>query len=267
MKFSKKLSNKIWGFSFITISLTLLLLTVLMHFKYKMTRLDLINARYSILLNDMKWAIERGMSLGVDLSELKNVQHIIDDGLQKDKTIKDIVVFNFKNNKNNNIFATHPDELQISSDISKRIIEALYSTKKEFWSIEINEQRSFVGINFTDALGIITGGIYLVYSPEIIKKNSQEEIKNLYLRMLAFLSVIFLVSYIISYKTIKHIESSLTKISTYLDVFIKSPKEADDPTKIPIEDIDLRQEFIKSVKNAKVTFKSLGQLRRLCDDK
>ncbi len=258
-----KLSNKIWGFSFVTITLTLLLLTVLMHFKYKTTRLDLVNARYSILLNDMKWAIERGMSLGVDLSELKNVQQIIDDGLHKDKTIQNIVVFTLKNNKNNNIFATKKEELTISSELSQKIIEILYSTKKNFWIVEINNQKSYVGISFTDALGMITGGIYLIYSPEQIKKDSQEEINNMYMRLMAFLLIILFLSYIISYKTIKYIDSSLVKIGTYTDEFIKNPKYSEEENQVPIEDIDLRREFIKSIKNAKNAFKLLDYLKRL----
>ncbi len=206
------------------------------------------------------------MSLGVTLAELKNVQQIIDDGLQKDKTAKQIAIFTLENNKLQSIFATQKDKLVVSPEISQNIMETLYATKKDFWNLEINEQKSYVGITFKDALGIITGGMYLAYSPEDIKKDSQKEIHALYQRLLAFLLAILILSYIISYKTIKSIDYSLIEIGKYMDEFVDNPKDAPDPSQLPIQDVHLRREFIKSIKCSKNIFKSLDYIKRLSDE-
>jgi len=258
-----RLGNRICGFIFVTITATLLLLTVLMHFKYKTTRLELVNARYSIVVNDMKWAIERATSLGVELSELKNVQQIIEEGAQKDKSIVSIVVFAMEKNKVKNVFATKKEELELLPATGAKIREAMYASKKDFWSVEISDQKSFIGLPFKDAIGGITGGLYIVYSPELIKKESQKEINSLYIRLLSFLAIAFIMSYIISYKSTKDIDSSLVEIDKYVDNYISNPEKSLDANQIPINDICLKPDFINTINTSNKIFKTFDYLKRL----
>jgi hypothetical protein len=259
-----RLSNRILNFIFANIALTLLLLTVLMHFKYKTTLLEIVNERYNIVLNDTKWAIERGMSLGVELSELKNIQQIIEERTKSDESVTGMTVFSLSHNKMNPIFSTDEKLLNVKDDIKVKVREALYGSKKEFWYVKLNNQESYVGVTFKDALGIPTGGLYIIYSPQYIEQKQQKEIVLLYLRLLGILIIVLIVSYLISSRTTRDLDSSVREINNYLDQYSKKPHEID-VSQISIPDVEMKRYFIKTIETVNKLSKSFDHLKRLID--
>lgn len=260
-----RLSNRIGIFVFITMTLTLLLLTTLMHLKYHTTHSELVNTRYAILLNDMKWSIERGVSLGVDLSQFKNIQQIIDTGVKQDPTIKDIVVFDFKKSKPEIIFSSLKTKTISLAKISDKISESIYSTKKEYWAFDATDNKSYVGVGFKDALGIITGGIYICYSTELINKNSKKEIESLYVSFLYSIVLIALLSYIISHRTTRSLDLSLLAINTSLINVIADTESAQDVDQLNIPDSEIKQSYIQTISAYQQMKKSLDHIKSLLD--
>lgn len=255
-----KLSSKIYFFVFATITLTLSLLTVLMHFKYHATRAELVNTRFSILANDMKWVIERGLRLGINLEEFKNINNIIQTGLKQDKDILSVSVFKYENNKIERIYETKKGIP--TPYIDRRIIESIFSTKHEYWSFDVGNT-GYIGVSFKDAVGSMLGGLYMTYSIDLINSEEKKEIYLLYLRLLAAIMLIVFISYFITYKTITPLDKNLQKMNEIMATYIDNPSNRQLIDLTAIDHLELRKVLHQTISSSKVTLKSFEQLQKI----
>ena len=258
-----KLSTKIYAFIFTTITLTLSLLTVLLHFKYHMTRYDLFDARLGILANDMKSVIERGFTLGLDLSKLHNVNKIIETGLKHDKDINRIVVFKYERNLLSTLYQTSV-ELETPL-LNKTIIENMNSGATDYWDFKIGDT-AFVGVTFKDTIGNIVGGLYLSYSTSLIEKAEKAEVYSLYLRLLLSVLFISLISYYISHKTINPLDKTLLEMNNVIAEYLKNPNNRKNFDLSIITEPELRKIFSQTLSSSKKTLGAFENLQKLINE-
>ena len=89
MNFSLRISSVL----LVVATCTMVLLTVLMHFKYHMTRSNLVVDRLYVALSGMAQPIENAIKLGVDMDNIKNLSKSIKNTKKFDPTIRKHVIY------------------------------------------------------------------------------------------------------------------------------------------------------------------------------
>ena len=194
MNFSLRISSVL----LVVATCTMVLLTVLMHFKYHMTRSNLVVDRLYVALSGMVQPIENAIKLGVDMDNIKNLSKSIKNTKKFDPTIKNIIVFKTKNDEFEPIAY---DENHALSDIEKQLLQKkIRASKTNYWNGTINEDFGFAGVSIKNVIGQDKGGILFYYDVHKIHMKEISEIQSLYKRLMIALIFIIVINFIAVFK-------------------------------------------------------------------
>ncbi len=192
---------------------TLVILTVLMHFKYHITRSNLINDRIGVTMSSIASAIDNNLRMGIGIESQTNIQSYIDYGRKTEKIIDQIYVLKNNNWDLSTIFKTTKQELR--PVVIERSIRTIKSAKAITWSF--SEWENYVGLTLKDPTGAIRGAILISYKPEILAAQEKSEIENLYKRMAVAILVTMILSAIIGYKMTAPLIKTVASIQKNID--------------------------------------------------
>lgn len=240
-------------------ALSLTLLTVLMHFKYHVTSSDLVNAKFNVMANDLKWSIERSLRLGISLADLTNTQNLIQQTKKEDPMLDAVSVFALDNEDIKLLFKTEPNET-LSKELSDKVRIALTSSRREYWTVSDGADTQYVGTTFRNPLGISVGGIYIRYSQSVVNKNQQREIYRLYIRLGGLIFFIGCFSFFIGWGIMKPLNASLSSMKENLNNLLLDPDN--EPNLTDIAYSELRKDFLQTFQTTRETLKSLKQIER-----
>lgn len=190
MNFSFRISSVL----LVVASCTMILLTVLMHFKYHMTRSNLVIDRLNVAAAGIAQPIDNAIKLGIEMDDIKNISDNIKNARKFDSTIKNIIVFKTKNEKNYQVTAI--ENQKISDDQNEQIRKRIRTSKTGYWSGALNEDIGFSGLSIRNAADQEKGGVLIFYDLHKIHMKQISEIKNLYQRLLLALVLVVGINFI-----------------------------------------------------------------------
>jgi len=253
-----KMNNKVSVLIFVILVLSLFLQTVLMHFRYHITRSDLVNARFNVIANDLKGSIEKSLKLGINLAHLKNTQRLIEQAKKQEPMINSITVFVLDQNNVNDVFKT--STVKSPTDLQKKIISSLQSSKKDYWTFDYGTDSEYIGITLKDAIGLPIGGIYMDYSSSIVNNEEKIEISNLYLRLTIMILIAFFLSFIMGNKLIKPLSTCLDAMNKNVQNLLSDKNHEVDLSQI--SQAELRKDFLNMYSSIKQSLESLDYLQK-----
>jgi len=253
-----RMNHKVSLLIFTILLLSLLLQTVLMHFRYHITRADLVHARFNVIANDLKGSIDKSLKLGINLAQLKNTQQLIERAKKQEPMIDSITVFLLDEGSINEVFKTN--KIASPPELHKKIVASMESTKKYYWSFEHGNDSEYIGITIKDAIGISIGGIYMEYSSSIVNNEEKHEIGNLYLRLAIMLIVALIVSIIVGNKIIKPLSTCFDAMNQNIKNLLNNKDSEVDLSQI--SQAELRKDFLKMYSAIKQSLESTEYLQK-----
>lgn len=190
MNFSFRISSVL----LIVASCTMILLTVLMHFKYHMTRSNLVIDRLNVAAAGIGQPIDNAIKLGIEMDDIKNIPEAIRITKKFDSNIQNIIVFKTNNEKNYQIASIENQKL--SEHEHEQIRKEIRSSKTGYWSGALNEDVGFSGLSVKNVADQEKGGILIFYDLHKIHMKEISEIKNLYQRLLLALILVISINFI-----------------------------------------------------------------------
>jgi hypothetical protein len=197
-------------------ALTIIMLTVLMHFKYHITRTNLMNDRIGVTISTIYSVIDNNLRMGVNIEAQDDLRGFINQSKAKEDIIDEIYILKNSNWNLSTAFSTSKDSLEKS--LTEQVIKRLKSAKGNSWSI--TGENNSVGFTLKDPAGLIRGVILVNYNADLIKSREKVEIENLYKRMSIAILITLLFSFFIGYKatgtlvqTVETIQKSLDKLN------------------------------------------------------
>ncbi|MGF1527586.1 MAG: PDC sensor domain-containing protein [Candidatus Competibacterales bacterium] len=157
MKLGQKLTLLLGLILVIAVGLTL----YLNQSKFRRLYNDVEQSRFIALAVDINQTIERGFNLGLALSQLVNVQEIVERRLAQEPQLIGIYVFDetgrmlFRAERATNVRAS-PDPLEVSSWLER------LNADREPW-IATAHRSNTAGIALVNNFGVLEGGVALVY--------------------------------------------------------------------------------------------------------
>lgn len=253
-----RINHKVSLLIFTIILLSLVLQTVLMHFRYHITRADLINARFNVIANDLKESIDKSLKLGIDLAQLKNTQQLIEKTKKQEPMIETITVFLSDEINVNEVFKTN--KTRPSPELHKKIISSMESSKKDYWTFGDGTDSKYIGITFKDAIGMTIGGLYMEYSLSIVNDKETQEIENLYFRLAIMLIIALIVSVIVGNKIIKPLSICFDAMNKNVQNLLANKDSEVDLSQI--NQPELRKDFLKMYSAIKQSLESAEYLQK-----
>lgn len=253
-----RMNYKVSRLIFTILLISLVLQTVLMHFRYHITRADLVHARFNVIANDLKSSIDKSLKLGINLAQLKNTQQLIERAKKQEPTIDTITVFLLNGGNINEVFKTN--KIKSPPELYKKIIASMESTKKDYWAFEFGADSEYIGITLKDAIGLPIGGVYMTYSLSIVNDAEKHEIGNLYLRLVIMLVIAIIVSNIVGRKIIKPLSTCFDAMNQNIEgLLINKEREVD---LSQISQAELRKDFLKMYNAIKQSLESTEYLQK-----
>ncbi len=103
----------------------------------------------------------------------------------------------------------------------------------------------------------------MTYSVDLIDKEEIKEVQSLYLRLLIAILIIAIISYFISYKTIKPLDDNLLEMNNVMKDYLENPNSRQVHDLSLIRHPDLRKIFSKTLSASKHTLKSFEQVNKI----
>ncbi|MEI8295271.1 MAG: hypothetical protein WCG04_01960 [Alphaproteobacteria bacterium] len=253
-----KMNHKVSLLIFIILLLSLLLQTVLMHFRYHITRSDLINARFNVVANELKGSIDKSLKLGINLAQLANTQQLIEKSKKQEPMINSITVFMLDDKNMNEIFKT--GAVKSPTDLQKKVMSNMEATKTDYWHFNYGEDSEYIGITLRDAIGIRIGGLYMDYSASIVNSEEKIEVGNLYLRLAIMILVALIVSLIVGNQIIKPLSTCFDAMNKNIQNLLANQNSEVDLSQI--SQAELRKDFLKMYSSIKQSMESLDYLQK-----
>lgn len=211
---------------------------------------SLFQSRIEYLISDLKHTVEFSLTLGLPLSDLKNIQDLIDQTKKDDDQIRTITVFDAGGKV---IFCTNSD--LIGSDVAEPWKTAA-TGKDAFWTI-LEEREMVMGTKVLNAIDQVAGFIALGYSREYYDSILDDVNRDVIKVGIIIFGVCLLASVILSVILLKPMTRRFTRIDrslrSLLDPGIQSVPE--DEMTSPME-----RQFLIVRKDIKDT---LGEMERL----
>ena len=195
-------------------ALTIIMLTVLMHFKYHITRTNLMNDRIGVTISSIYSVIDNNLRMGVNIEAQDDLKHFIKQSKLKEDIIDQIYILKNVNWNLSTAFSTTKDN--IDQGLTDQVIKKLKSAKGNSWSI--SGENNSVGFTLKDPAGLIRGVILVNYNGDLIKNREKVEIDNLYKRMSIAIIITVLFSFFIGYKATGHLVHTVETIQYSLDM-------------------------------------------------
>lgn len=238
--------------------LTICLLTSLMHFRYHLTRTNLVNERLNVSIDGLNRTLTNNIKLGIALQSLQNVEGIIKHIKEQDKIIERIEIFKIEEGKLNTLFQT--DKETIQDNINTLAMQKIKGSKGINWFFSSENGLTYVGLTLRDPTGLDRNAIMLSYKTSFVKAQEHEEVMSLYKRMLFGILASIIASFFIARRSTKNIAQMLDVITTSFDKLERNEKKFDlSGIQDPIVRGNLRA-MITSVLSARQSLKGIETL-------
>lgn len=222
MKLGTRISILLCFVSFLTI----LLLTVLMGFRYHLTRQTLVNERLGVIMSNISANMESSIRMGLDIRNIKNIGEVLAQSKNIDNIIKNIYVFNIENDSLVQIHSTTPE---IYDQIGlKELKMRINGAKNTSWNTTTKEKLNIVGLTIRDSANLDRAAIAIVYDPEIVRKNEMKEIKLLYMRMIVGSIIAGILAFLVGYSSTKELAINIHHLDKIVKDWHENPQAATD---------------------------------------
>lgn len=221
-------------------ALTIVMLTVLMHFKYHITRTNLMNDRIGVTISSIYSVIDNNLRMGVNIDAQDDLKNFIKQSKSKEDIIDQIYILKNVNWNLSTAFSTTRDN--IDQGLVEQVVKKLKSAKGNSWSI--SGENNSVGFTLKDPAGLVRGVILVNYDGDLIKNREKAEIGNLYRRMAFAIFVTLIFSFIIGYKATGSLVHTVETIQKSLDMLSAESTNFD---LSGINDPSLRGKFRRTV--------------------
>lgn len=197
-------------------ALTIIMLTVLMHFKYHITRTNLMNDRIGVTISSISSVIDNNLRMGVNIEAQDDIENYIKGSKAKEDIIDQIYILTNTNWELSAAFSTGKGDIDPS--LQDQVVKKIKSEKGTDWSI--SGEYNSVGHTLKDPAGLIRGVILVNYDGNLVKSRGRVEIENLYKRMCFAIAITIFFSFLIGYKatgtlvrTVETIQNSIDKLN------------------------------------------------------
>ncbi len=205
--------------------MTICLLTSLMHFRYHVTRLNLVNEYLNVTIDGLTRTIDNSLKLGIKLENLKNVNELIQRAKKQEKIIERIDVLTIDNNKLTTLFKTNSNKIE--DNILFKAMQKIKGTKGINWNFTFENGMSYVGLTLRNPAGLDHSAIVVTYKTSHITMQEHDEIVSLYKRMSIALIFSILMSCLISFRRTKTLTTMVNVLHDSLNGLEKGQVEFD----------------------------------------
>lgn len=224
----------------VTISLVsavnILILTLLMHLKFHMTNMGLLQDSITVATYSFVKNIKDSTESGIPLESISYIPKKIDNIKHRNSIIKNVYVFSIVDNNLVDIFLENKEALP--ENIKQELMKSINSSKSTTWGFDGDDYKfSFVGNTIRDNVGNDRAAVVLTYAKNTTDNSETKEIHNLYKRMGAALILCILVSFIMGYYYTHPIEKQISHI---LEIF-KKIKNKEQYSTAEISDKNIKQ--------------------------
>ncbi len=209
---------------------TITLLTVLMHFKYHVIRLNLISDRLNVVSAGISYPISNALLLGIDIQDIKELQETMNKAKEFDSTISDIVIFKIVKDGVIPVFTTSKTELVEEEKV--RLLKSLRIAKNKNWKGSVKKDIKFVGVTLKDVANQERAGIVIYY--DLNKSNADEaiEIRRLYQRLFIGIFIIAILNFISGLQNTRDLSTIMKQMENVIVSVSQNPENKVDLGKI-----------------------------------
>ncbi|MHA1558410.1 MAG: hypothetical protein ACTSXG_01185 [Alphaproteobacteria bacterium] len=244
------------------LSLSVTILTLLIHFKYQAMNTNLIASRINVIIGEIKVAVGDNINPNIDFFRLYNIKKIAEAKKKEHPVLENIAVFSIKRDKI--IYICNTNAGAISSDIEENVILHTNQTRRNSWNFKVGNEQ-FVGIFLKNIIGQVIGGIYVSYIPAAASKIVGEEIKDLYVRLIFTIFISVILSFIVGYLIMRPLNTSINTMSENIKLLLSYHNTSYfDMHKI--DDGELRRNFIDMHENSQKTLIKFDQIKKWIED-
>ena len=176
----KGLSFKISIMIILILAFALLLNVFLNFFNFEKNYTNMIYSRFFVTAKDLQNTAEYGLSLGLLLPELKNIQEVINGIVNEQKDIVSIEVFN---DRGQVIFATNPEGK--NREVPAKWVEKLKEMDKEAVSEFAHNDAFVIVLPLMNTFNIKVGALALGFS----KSHIEIPVKRMFLYLFKYFSI------------------------------------------------------------------------------
>jgi len=197
---------------------TIIILTILIHFRYHITRTNLINDRISVTGASINAVMDTNLRIGIPINSQSNIETYIKKYKEMEGIIKDIYVLENKNWNLIPIFKTGSTKLP--NAVLAQSSDKMKASKLSEWSFnytDSNENTNYVGFSIKGITGRVVGAIMIGYDASLLKAQEEKEVGNLYKRMIVAIFVSIFISFLIGYKTTEKLSRIINTLDLALD--------------------------------------------------
>jgi hypothetical protein len=185
-----------------------------MHFRYHITRTNLINDRLNVTSASIESTIDNSLRTGIAIDSQANIEKYIKDAKGKESIIDNIYVLSNKNWTLIPAFKTAERDLPAS--IIRTASQRMKSAKGISWSFadeENNEKKNFFGLTVKGPTGAEVGVIIVSCKQSVVGDQEKQEIYALYKRMAFAILICILISILAGYHSTYRITLAINTIN------------------------------------------------------
>jgi hypothetical protein len=183
----------------------------------------LVNERYNVTSAGLAQPLKNAVLLGIKIENLKSIEHNLKEIKAADPSIKDIMILKTEAGILSKVFST-------SSEVfSKRdlniLSSSLRSSKNNYWRGSLSNDIGYSGTTIRDVVNQEKASIVILYDLKTLKQKEEEEIYNLYQRLIISILFIIVVNFISGYKHTKEISRIMEATEQSLEAVIDNPEK------------------------------------------
>jgi hypothetical protein len=212
MKRGLSLRAKISVMIILLLTFALLLNVFLNYFNFEKNYTSIVYSRFFVIARDLQNTAEYGLSLGLSLPELKNLQEVINGILDEQKDIVSIAIFD---DHGRIIFHTDPGEKDKA--IPSKWIGSL---DKESIS-EFTDDKSAILLPLTNAFNIRTGALALSFP----KSHIEIPVKNMFSYLLEYFVISLGIFTVITFAAVSLFSQNIVRNFSGMRTFLEDSLE------------------------------------------
>lgn len=191
------------------LTFALLLNVFLNYFNFEKNYTSMVHSRFFVIARDLQNTAEYGLSLGLSLPELKNLQEVIDGILDEQKDIVSIAIFD---DHGQIIFHTDPGEKGKAAPS-----KWMGSLDKESMSEFTDDNRSAILLPLTNAFNVRTGALALNFP----KSHIETPVKNMFSYLLEYFVISLGIFTVITFAAVSLFSRNIVKNFNGMRTFLE----------------------------------------------
>lgn len=196
-------------------ALNIVILTLLMHLKFHMTNMGLLQDSIAVATSSFVKNIKDSTESGIPLESISYIPKKIDNVKERNSIIKNVYVFSVIDNQLIDIFLENKEK--ISDEIKKELMKSINSSKSNTWRYDGGDYKfSFVGNTIRDNVGNDRAAVVVTYAKNTTANKETQEVYNLYKRMALAVILCIVISFIVGFYYTHPIEKQISNLKELL---------------------------------------------------